>query len=365
MINDTLTANSESGIQDSEQTVSPMDLIKRGLGSESQIAEETAEAEDPVAGEATEVQEDTGESQESEPDQGEESSEPEGGGDNVIDVLSQFDYDSLTDDTAKELGKWFSEHLGEKASSFFEGSNSGAGKDIAKWRNKYRDSEAEIESLKKQLGKATENLSPSTNIYSKVTDEKELDKIEEANEQSIKEAMRFLSSGDEYYELDGKDFDRETIGKWLQTYLEQQKAIPLQRQNLKELSGVGGIQQKEIDKAKKELSWFNDDESELYGEYKSKVDDLNIDLIAQVFPKEAAKLKRITAHAVNSMKTKEAPNISLKRRAPAALGTKSSGATTQRKTNNTKLKMRNQAMSNINSGKATKNDVRNLIASAI
>lgn len=360
----TSNANSGSVKEPGEVSNNPRDLISKGLGmsNEPETTEEPVE-ETEVVEEVEEVSEEAETTEETTEETEEESKEEEG--ENINDVLSQYDFTALSDEEAEALGKWFSDNLGDKASVFGEGYGSGAGKEFGKLRGAIREKESTIESLQAQLKEATDNFQPSDNTWSKVNDLDELATKEQEVRANIKAANEFLSGDESYITVQGEDYDRKTVSQWLDHYIKQMGDIPVQRQRIKELKSIDS--NAEFKKAKEEIDWLSDEGSDSYKAYQELIGDTDIQLFSSSFPKTGAKLKRLLAHAVNSMSSPKVktPNISLTKRNPSPSNTVSTGAgASSRQSGDKRGKVRDKAFEQIRSGNR-KEGVRNLIAASI
>lgn len=281
-------ANEESGDEITEDSLIA-DLAKNLEATESKESEEETE-EEAEAEESTDST-DEGESTE---DEEEEESEEEAEEAEEDDVLSQIDFDALTDEQKAELAK----ELG-----------SGAGKEIGKLRSESRAKDEEISKLKAQLDEGLAQLIPDDNMFSKITDPDKLKETEKSTKDLIQyyqpKALRgeweFNDAGDEGVLADGKFYSKEQVISGIEAAQEQLSHIEKQKQRIKELKSLSGAESKEMEKAKGELSWLDDDSSDTYKKYKELIDDPEVDLLKRIAPKLGAKISRLLAHATNSM----------------------------------------------------------------
>lgn len=364
MTDNTSNANPDGVTEESGEVLSnPRDLIKAGLGiGDEQAQEPTEEATEGTEAEAEETEVETEETKEEEVEESTEESEE---GESAIDVLSQYDYSSLSEEEVAALGQMFSEGLGDNAAAFFTAAQSGAGKEIGKLRGSNREKDAKIESLEAQLAEATKSMQPADNSFSEITDLEELSQKEQEVDQNIAAANQFLSGSEEYLMVGEEEVDRRTIASWLNAYIKQKSDIPVQRQRIKEATSFDGSA--ELEKAKQELDWISDEESELRKQFDKLSSEPDFQLFKRSFPKAGAKMERYLAHAVNSMSTEKAtvPNLRLKKRDVKASGTVSSGAQSARQTTDSRKRALQNARAKISSGEYGQKDVRSLIAAAI
>jgi len=268
---------------------------------------ETEEEELPEAEEAEESEPEEEEAEDETDEEGEEDGE---------DVLSQIDFDALDASSAEALGKQFSDLLGDHASNFGKGFGSGAGKELGKLRGKLREVDEEKESLRKQLDEGLSKMLPTNNPHSDIHSLEDLDTKAESIESSYRYMDKLLRGTDEYFDIplnNGKteEWDRAKVGQWKDYYEEQVKAIPAQRKAIKELESIQGLTNEEVEKAKAEVKFFEDEESSQFKEWKKLTNDGEFSLMARAFPKLGAKLARALAHSVEFKSKKPIGKIKL------------------------------------------------------
>jgi hypothetical protein len=253
---------------------------------------ETEEEELPEAEEAEESEPEEEEAEDETEEEGEEDSE---------DVLSQIDFDALTDDQKQAIAK----EIG-----------SGAGKELGKLRGEIRELKEGKESLQKQLDEGLSKMLPTNNPHSDIHSLEDLDTKAESIESSYRYMDKLLRGTDEYFDIslnNGKteEWDRAKVGQWKDYYEEQVKAIPAQRKAIKELESIQGLTNEEVEKAKAEVKFFEDEESSQFKEWKKLTNDSEFSLMARAFPKLGAKLARALAHSVEFKSKKPIGKIKL------------------------------------------------------
>jgi len=253
---------------------------------------ETEEGELPEAEEAEEPEPEEEESEDETEEEGEEDSE---------DVLSQIDFDALTDDQKQAIAK----EIG-----------SGAGKELGKLRGEIRELKEGKESLQKQLDEGLSKMLPTNNPHSDIHSLEDLDTKAESIESSYRYMDKLLRGTDEYFDIslnNGKteEWDRAKVGQWKDYYEEQVKAIPAQRKAIKELESIQGLTNEEVEKAKAEVKFFEDEESSQFKEWKKLTNDGEFSLMARAFPKLGAKLARALAHSIEFKSKKPIGKIKL------------------------------------------------------
>lgn len=272
----------------------------------------------------------------------------------VIDVLSQFDLDAIDEETAKNLGKWFSESLGENASAFFEGSNSGAGKDIGKLRGKAKAQAEEIENLKAQLKEATSINRPDSGPFSSINTvedlEAEADRLEKTAkywERKLYTEMETDYIGDKEVkgvrDESGKFFTVDDILDYKDGLLEKLKAVPSRKQQILDAEKFLSHESESVNKLKNDLFSENEDGAEAFTK---AISDPKFGLIKQLFPDYAETLLESLAYAQlgRSSKPKKKTPIILPKKAKNNLSTSSSGELTQTKGKEGRLRAINEML---------------------
>jgi len=301
--------------------------------SEESETEETEELTEPEA-EAEDVGDSEEESEEEETEEESEETEEE-------DVLSQIDVDALSKEEKIELAKMLGSEVG---------------KDIGRLRSEGRQKDEQIAKLEKELQESISQVLPSDNQFSSVTDAEKLNEKAKEVEANISAAINFLQGDEDYIQVGDKEVDRKTVGGWLQAYQAQEKDIQKQRERLKELSGLSEASSKEMEKAKSELTWLDDEESDAYKSFSELKNDSDIDLVKRISPKLGAKMERILAHAANSLSGAKTPKkkFALKRKAKPVSGKLGAGSNKPGGKSNKKLEAARQR---IKSGEATEQDI--------
>lgn len=343
-------ATEESG----DSQPSAFDLIANAMQG-NERAEEKSEVTDD---ESEEVDESNGEELEDESVDEEEAEETDEESEDDS-VLSQIDYEALTDEQKRIIA----EQIG-----------SGAGKEIGKLRGEKKELEAQLESLQAQLDEAVNAVRPDDSPFSKVTDMKALQEMEQAIRESVK-YYRDIERGDRWdinddgdygVSVNGKFYAKDQVMDQLDTWHEQLYNIPEQRQRIKELEGMSGFESAEMKKASEEIPWLSNKDSDIYGKYKELVDDSEFQVLFRTFPKTGAKLRRLLAHATNSIEGKSAKKVGklpLKKAGAKAIGSVGTGATAGKRTSGNKQAV--QSKRNIQSGNYSRDDVLGLISNAI
>jgi hypothetical protein len=314
-------AKSDPALINSEEV--PEDL------SEETETEEEAEAEV--------VAEDESEEEESEEEETEEAEEEEEG----EDVLSQIDFDALTDEQKQEIA---------------EAVGSGAGKELGKLRREGREKDSKIESLEKQVDEGLSKMLPTSNAHSDIHTIADLDKKETEIEGSYRYLDNLLNGTEEFFEIQGKEVDRATAVSWKLHYEEQAKAIPAQRKAIKELESIQGLTNDEIEKAKAEVKFFADEESSQFKEWKKLTNDADFSLMARAFPSLGAKLARALAHSVAFQSKKPVSKIKLPRKKAKPINGTTGGAKTSQP-NRGKKKQSDAMRKRFQSGEQTEEDI--------
>lgn len=273
----------ESRLAQLDPTLDSSEETPEVIPDESEDTEEDSEA-DEAEGEIEEEAEEEDDAEESE-------EEPEGD-----DVLSQIDFDALTDEQKQEIAKAV---------------GSGAGKELGKLRGEIRELKEGKDLLQKQLDEGLSKMLPTNNPHSNIHTIEDLDKKETEVEGSYRYLDGLLRGTEEYFEIQGKEVDRATVGQWKDHYEAQVKSIPAQRKAIKELESIQGLTNEEIEKAKAEVKFFDDEESSQFKEWKKLTGDSEFSLMARAFPKLGAKLARALAHSVAFQSKKPVGKIKL------------------------------------------------------
>lgn len=365
MTENTSNANSEGVTEDSEESpINPRDLIANALnGNEQPDAEvEETEVEDPESEVATEESDATEEDEESNTEESENESDEQ-------DVLSQIDFEAADEDTLKAFGESLADKMtAQQAALISQFIGSKGGSEYGKMRS-------ELKKAKQMNEDILSKLVPADNQYASIKDEGEL----QTTETNISQALDYYQDralrgdwdsnddGDEgIKDGNGKFWTREQVAQGVKDMHKQIRDIDKQRQRLKDLKNLPNIEASEFEKAESELGWLKEKEGEKYKEYAKLAEDPQIAILESIAPNIHARLKRIMAHAVNSMQggtTKKVPvKLPLKSKAHSASNIGSGAQSGARGKSNKQL---SQARNKISSGNYDRNDVRALIAGSI
>lgn len=293
------------------------------------------ETEEEVEAESAEDEPEEVEGEEEETDETDEEDESDD------DVLSQIDFDALTD---------------EQKQGIAEAVGSGAGKELGKLRREGRDKDDKIDSLQKQLDEGLSKILPTSNVHSDITTTEELDKKDTEIEGSYRYLDNLLNGTEEFFEIQGKEVDRATAVSWKLHYEEQAKAIPAQRKAIQELESIQGLTNEEVEKAKAEVKFFADEESSQFKEWKKLTSDADFSLMARAFPALGAKLARALAHSVAFQSKKPVSKIKLPRKKAKPINGTTGGAKTSQP-NRGKKKQSDAMRKRFQSGEQTDEDI--------
>lgn len=323
--------------------------------------EETTEEVETEETESTENEVGDEEESEEETEAEEESEETE-----EDDVLSQYDFTALDGESAEVLGRQFAESLGDNAGAFAKGLGSNLGKDLGKLRSENRAKDEQIAALEKQVSESIQELVPSDNQFSSITDEAKLKETED-NARAIIKAYQPRVQNDEWeygpdgeegaYGADNKFYKKSEVVAGVLATQSQLVDIEKQKSNIRELKSVTSSEKSALKEAEKELEWLADEESENYKQFKELSDEFS--LLSKVSPKAGAKLKRLLAHAVNSMSGKPAVKRKVtvpKKKAKAVSGNLASSAASARPQKRSS-KERESARKRIMSGEGSVEDI--------
>lgn len=317
----------EQQLAQSDPTLINSEEAPEDLSDEPEPEEESEaeEAEDEAEEEEGEEEEETEEAEE------EEESD---------DVLSQIDFDALTDEQKQEIAKAV---------------GSGAGKELGKLRGEIRELKEGKESLQKQLDEGLSKVLPTSNVHSEIHTIEELDKKAAEVEGSYRYLDNLLNGTEEYFEIQGKEVDRATAVSWKAHYEEQVRAIPAQRKAIKELESIQGLTNKELEKAKAEVKFLEDEESSQFKEWKKLTNDADFALMARAFPSLGAKLARALAHSVAFKSKKPVSKIKLPLKKAKPINSTVGGAKSSKPRG--KKKVSDSARKRFQSGDYTEEDI--------
>ncbi len=274
----------------------PVEEVEEKPKVEAQSEEEETETEETEE-ESTEEEESTTEEQETDTEDT----------DNI--VLSNIDYDKLDGDQANELGRILADQLGDKIGDFMQGAGSKGGKEIGKVRGKLRDAEEKI----KQLEEGLDRVSPNVNVFSDITDDKTLDKLEtdliqsydRYNDIAIDGEWETNDIGDEGVIDNGTFYTKKSVLEFLKDARVKIRAIPDRRAQL----GKRKLVSKARDKVAKGLSerfeWFGDKESPESKSYTELIGDASIASAIHLFPDIEPVLMNAFANSVGAPSRKK------------------------------------------------------------
>jgi len=325
-----------------EDQLDVQNLITKAAGNilnkSSKEESKPEETEETEAVEDTESTDNVGDTEETKT---EEVNEEETSGEETedTDVLSQIDFDALSDDDKQEIAK----RVG-----------SGAGKEIGKLRKELAEAKKQSEALQSQL---EEGFAPADdNQYAKVKDVAKLDDTEKQINQALEYYQgRALSGdwdvnneGDEgIFDGQGKFWTKDAVKQGVLAMQKQTRDIALQRQRIRDLGDIERYESNEFEKTKEELAWLQEEDSEQFKEFKKLTEDSELKHLERVAPKWGKRLKRILAHYVNSV---SAPKPTGKLNLPLKQAKKIGSASNAASANPNGNKRRGKAMEKINSG---------------
>jgi len=319
----------EQSLAEQDPTLITSEEVPEDLSEETETEEEV---------EAVEAEESDTEEEVTEEEETEEAEEEESDSD---DVLSQIDFDALTDEQKQEIA---------------EAVGSGAGKELGKLRGQGREKDEKIASLQKQLDEGLSKMLPTSNAHSDIHTIEELDKKATEVEGSYRYLDDLLSGTEEFFDIQGKEVDRATAVSWKRYYEDQSKAIPAQRKAIKALEGIQGLTNEEVEKAKAEVKFFEDEESAEFKEWKTLTSDAEFQLMARAFPAQGAKLARALAHSVAFKSKKPVSKIKLPRKKAKPINGTAGGANSS-KPNRGKKKQSDSMRKRFQSGEQTEEDI--------
>ena len=312
MAKDNSNGNSDTAIESEEgefdevafeQSLVPQDPTLTNSEEAPEVLSDESETEEETEAEEAEVSE--------EEEEAEEETEEEEEEEDSDDVLSQIDFDALTDEQKQAIATKV---------------GSGAGKELGKLRRELRELEESKDSLQKQLDEGLSKMIPSSNVHSKIQTIEELDEKSSNAENNYRYLDDLLSGSEEYFDIQGKEVDRATAVGWKRQYEKQIKDVPAQRKAIKAQEGIQGLTNEEITKAKAEVKFFEDEESAEFKEWKTLTSDSEFLLMARAFPEQGAKLARALAHSVAYKSKKPASKIKLPLKKAKPIGGLTGGA---------------------------------------
>lgn len=275
--NSTDTAESE---QKNSVNMTPNDFINRRVGSSNEEPQVEAKVEstkeEVVSESATETEVENTEA----------------------DVLSQFDLDNLSDDQIKEISKKL---------------NSNAVARYGELTAKRKAAEERMEQMEKQLSdlkKKEEESIPivKDNPLSKIKNIPELREEVQNAQEVVDWAEDLLYEKGDYgpdevvATVKGQDVTKAEVRKTLRHSQNMlRKFIPAQMQTLKKQDDAVKAKIAFEQKAKQELPWMKNEQSEVYQRYQSMINDRRLVEMANENPEVSAQMPYLVAHAANSM----------------------------------------------------------------
>ena len=341
MAKDKSNGNSDTAVESGEGSEFDEIAFEQNLANSDPTLINSEEVPEDLSDEPEPEEEVEAEEASDEPEEEDESEETEETEEGDDDVLSQIDFDALTDGQKQEIA---------------EAVGSGAGKELGKLRREGRDKDDQIDSLQKQLDEGLSKVLPTSNVHSDIHTTEELDKKASEIEGSYRYLDNLLNGTEEYFDIQGKEVDRATAVSWKLHYEQQAKDIPAQRKAIKELESIQGLTNEEVEKAKAEVKFFEDEESSQFKEWKKLTNDADFSLMARAFPKLGAKLARALAHSVAFKSKKPVGKIKLPlKRAKPINGT--TGGANSSKPNRGKKKQSDSVRKRFQSGEQTEEDI--------
>lgn len=265
--------------------------------SETKNVEEEAEETEAVD---TEETEDSDEGNKVQPEDSEEGIE----GSEDTDVLSQIDWESLSN----EDSAFIAEQVG-----------SGAGKRIGELTREIKSLKSELTSKDKAIAQGFSEVIP--NNLGNARSHEQLDNIEQSAKKDISFYQDWLA-GDELEFVHGEQsYSRQDIAAHLKQLQSQLEEVPRQRRYLEKVEAAKKTAQEEEDRMVESFVWLNDGKSKTDEAYQKLLESPDVAVIRQIAPAVAARLSYIMAHAAENM-TKEkvkppARKIKLPRKKPA------------------------------------------------
>lgn len=361
MTDEQATPNPDGGKESGE----PTDYVSRRAAelraAKEPKEEKPAEPEKPEVKpkipeeEEEEAEADTTEAEEEEEEVDEETEET-GEIDEI--VLSQVNYDELTEESAEELGRVLAAKLGDNIGAFSKGAGSGLGKDVGKLRGKLRDVEEENRKLKEGL----EKVSPQSNSFSHVADVSQLDTEEKTlvelydyyEDIALKGAWEESQDGEEGVTNNGKFYPKDEMLNYIKGWKQQLREIPTRRSQLQKRGAVSKEREKVAKTLGKTLEWFGDSESEQSQAYSELMNDSSVASAIQLFPDLEPKLMEAIAYSIEGKSGKQRKKIEIPlRNKPKPSGGGDNGAAGSGRKKSRGLQ---EAEERISTGKFTESD---------
>lgn len=222
-----------------------------------------------------------------------EEAEPE------TDVLSKVDLDDMSDAELKEL----SEKLGSRAVARF--GELTAKRKAAEERLKALEQEVSKKKRTKQVSQSDLADNPYKEIKNAMelqAKAKEVSDVLEWAEETLYGADSF-SPSDVVAQLNNKDVTKSEVRDILKNARKaQKKHIPQQAAYLRSVAQGKQLEQGFVQKARTEIPWTNDNDSEVNKRYKAMLSDKRLtDSLKSADPSLKAQMPYILAHAANSM----------------------------------------------------------------
>ena len=226
------------------------------------------------------------------------SEESEKSKDEQANVPSQVDLDSLSQSELDQLSK----KLGSRAVARF-----------GELTAKKKAAEEQLQALQKQMAQRQQRQFSDDEVrknpYKDIKDPKklqekakELDEVIEWAEDIIFDSDGLMAD-DVVTTVDGKELTKKDVRAALKNARNSKtKYLPMQIQHLRaEANGVR-LKSSFVERARKELSWMNEEDSEVNQKYKSMLNDRRlVSSLSSANPEVKAQLPYLLAHAANSL----------------------------------------------------------------
>jgi hypothetical protein len=225
-------------------------------------------------------------------------------------VLSNIDYENLDKDQVNELGRVIADLIPSgMIGDLAKGIGSKGGQENAKLRKDLREEKEKT----KQLEEGLDRVSPNVNLFSDITDEKDLDQLEadlihnhdRYSDVAIDGEWETNDLGDEGVIDNGTFYTKKAVLDFLKDARGKIRAIPARRAQL----GKRKLVSKARDKVAKGLSehfeWFGDKESPESKSYTELIGDASIASAIHLFPDIEPVLMNAFANSVGAPSRKK------------------------------------------------------------
>tara|TARA_R100001224_G_scaffold113578_1_gene99509 strand:- start:16 stop:1062 length:1047 start_codon:yes stop_codon:yes gene_type:complete len=279
MTDEIKTDNVESEQKNTDNSLTPEEFMAQRVGSpknESVVAEETKTEEEVVNESATETEEE----------------------ESKADVLSQLDIENLSEDEIKKL----STKLNSRAVARY-----------GELTKKRKDAEERMEQLEQQIQSMKQDKEKDVPVVkdNPLKDIQDPSKLQEeaSNAQEVVDWAEDLlyekgdyGPDDVIATVDGREVTKAQVRKTMrhsQNVL--RKFIPAQMQTLQRKNAAVEARGAFENKAKEELTWMKNENSDTYKKYNAMINDRRLVDLQKVNPEIAAQMPYIVAHAANSL----------------------------------------------------------------